>query len=304
MKTVLTWTLSSLFILTCRSELNGGDSVSTDTPELEAAGTEAVEAQEPILPTTATVTSPSALAPEAAFKRGTELMAKRQFAAALPLLEQTAAALPGTASVLWNLGLVSAELSQNDKALGYWQRYGVAQPSDWRALPKLIQAHQALGDVSARDRQIEALYDLRARPDYPDLQKSDRFCREQFSVSGLKVFAFEFFEPRSSSPVFYRFSIVDTASGKETSFTSLGSDDTTTNIERELGDVAPGARVYHLDHYAGKGHQTLAFYEEKPTYDLVRAAVLGSLQPLARPLSSSSGGTRDHSAASGSEVSP
>ena len=228
------------------------------------------------------------LGPEAAFSRGAELMQKRQFKEAVPYLKQAEKAFPTTPSVLWNLGIASAELANHAEALNYWEKYRKAKPEDWKAIPKVIQAFQAMGDTRARDREIKALYDRRAKDPDPDLRKADRFCREQFVVAGRKVFAFEVFDPQGDRRIYYRFSIIDGVSGRETSFISLGSYDATTAIARELGEIPKTARAYHIDRYEGASHQTYAHFNEKPSYETVRKATVEILGGKARAVSGSS----------------
>ena len=82
--------------------------------------------------------------------------------------------------------------------------------------------------------------------------------------------------------MYYRFSIVDEASGDETSFVSLGSYDDTTAISRELGEIPKDARVYHVDRYTGGMHETYGFFNEQPSYETVRKIVAGRLSEKPR----------------------
>jgi tetratricopeptide (TPR) repeat protein len=237
------------------------------------------------------------LTPEAAFQQGADLMEKRQFKEALQYLKKAEKAYPTSPGVLWNLGIANSELGNASEALTDWQKHRKAKPEDWKATAKVIQAHQALGDNRARDREIQGLYDLRARGKDADLRKAQRFCREQFVVAGHRLFAFEYFEPQGERRLYYRFSVVDEASGRETSYISLGSYDLTTNVLRELGEISPKGRAYHLDRYEGDTHWTYAHFNEKQPYDVVRKMVVDILQGKAKPVSSSSHGAAQHGVA-------
>jgi tetratricopeptide (TPR) repeat protein len=225
------------------------------------------------------------LGPEAAFKRGAELMEKGQFKEAVPYLKRAEKAFPTAPPILWNLGIASAELGNHAEALIYWQKYHKGEP-DWRSIPKLIQSYQAMGDLKARDRELRALYDLRASGKDPKLAAADKFCREQFVAGGQKIFAYEIFEPRGERRMYYRFSIVG-ADGRETSFIWLGSDDTTTQIMRELGKLSKTQWAFHIDRQTGGLHQTYAHFNEKPPYEVVRKAVGEIVAGKVRPVSGS-----------------
>jgi hypothetical protein len=141
----------------------------------------------------------------------------------------------------------------------------------------MVQAHQALGDNKARDRQIKDLRALRARSPNTELGTAERFCREQLVVAGRKVLVFETFEPQGPQQIFYRFAVTDDA-GKETTSLSLGSYDATTQIARDMGAIAKTGRAYHLDRYEGTNHTAYAHFNSKPSYEIVRKAVIEILQ--------------------------
>ena len=225
--------------------------------------------------------------PEAAFKRGVELMERQEFKDAIPLLKQAEKSFPDAASILWNLGIASAETRDFPEALAYWQKYRKCEPDDWRVIAKLIQTYQATGGVKSRDRELEGLYALRAAGKDSALARADKFCREQFVVEGRKVFAFEMFDPQGEHRKYYRFSVVD-ADGREAEYISLGSYDSTTAVARELGEISEKQRAYHVDRYRGDEHRTYALVYEKPSYETVRTMVADILQGKARAISGSS----------------
>jgi hypothetical protein len=102
------------------------------------------------------------------------------------------------------------------------------------------------------------------------------YCREQFRVAGLKVMAFEYFEPTGDRQVFLRFSVVR-PDGSEAFWYSLGSYEFTTGALRALKRIGKDERVFHLDQYATNFHATLAFYKFMPSYDQVRTRVVEAL---------------------------
>lgn len=227
--------------------------------------------------------------PELAFKEATALMKKGQYKDAVPYLERVQREYPDNASVLWNLGIAQAETGNHREAVKIWQRYRKITPNEWQVVAKLVQAHQAAGDIKARDEALQELYDLRKGPlNSSDIAKAERFCREQWvTATGRKVFAFEYFDPQGTRQQFFRFSVVD-AAGKEDFYISLGSYDDTTAIARELGEIAKSGRVYHVDEYSKHGHTTYALFNVKPGYDQVRTNVVNILEGKMKPISRSS----------------
>lgn len=202
--------------------------------------------------------------------------------AAIGTMELVRQALPDNANVHWNLGIWKAEVGDHAGALAAWQEYRRLEPDDWPARAKLIQAHQALGQLDARDHQRRTLFELRRKGQPPELAKADRYCREQFVAGGRKVMVFEFFEPAGPRRVFYRFS-VRAPSGGEDYWFSLGSYDATTQVAWEAGEVPRNVRLHHLDRYDAAGsHSTLGFYRGMPPYEAVRDRVRAALEDAAR----------------------
>lgn len=213
-------------------------------------------------------------------------MAKGRYKESIPFLKRAESEYPKNPSLLWNLGIANAAVAQHHDALEAWLRYMKAEPGDWKARAKVIQAYQALGDFKSRDLAITELYLSRKRGDDANLSKEKRFCREQFEIAGQRVFAFEYFEPEDPKKMFYRFSMVD-PEGKEESYISLGSYKGTVDIARELGELKKSGELYHLDKYQERAHCTYAFFKSKPSYDIVRDDVAKVMRGEMKPVSSS-----------------
>jgi tetratricopeptide (TPR) repeat protein len=193
---------------------------------------------------------------------------------AIPLLREVRASNPEIPSVLWNLGTAEAAAGDHKSAVETWAGYERVDPGDWRAIPKLIQSFESLGNEVEVARHRARLYELRSREGGDgDLREEDRYCREQFSVGEQRVFAFEHFEPGGRRAVYYTFSFL-TAAGDEAFRVSLGSYLDTNEVLWELGDLPRDKRLYHLDRYEPDGRQTLyTFFEALPPYRVVREAV-------------------------------
>jgi hypothetical protein len=62
----------------------------------------------------------------------------------------------------------------------------------------------------------------------------------------------------------------------------------TTQIARESGEIGPKDRMWHLDSYTERGHQTLGMFHAEPSYADTRKmaidAVEGKLKPAAETI--------------------
>lgn len=233
----------------------------------------------------ATETCTKGLLAEDAFRRGADLAEAGHHQAVIPCLLIAYQTYSNSPEVLWNLGIANAEVGNSADALKYWLAYRVAEPNDWQAYAKLIQTHQALGDVAARDKEREALFELRRQAvEGSEVRRAVHYCREQAKVGSQKLLTFEIFEPRGERAVYY-FSAILNTSGKEGFRISLGSYEFTNRVAHESGNLPKDKRLYHLDRYDNVGHTTFAFYEFRPTYEQFSADVKGILSGTTKPLS-------------------
>ena len=224
--------------------------------------------------------------PEALYDQAIAAATQGSIEEAVALMEKVDAVVPGHPDVLWNLGIWYAQLARHETALAAWQRYREADPVEWRARAKLIQAYQALGRTDEVERERRELLDWYAAAPADSRPQQEIFCRDQFEANGRALMGFESFAPPGERMIFFRFSVLD-AAGDEAFWYSLGSYETTTLIARQTGEIGKDARLYHLDRYDEGAHQTLGFYRELPTYEQVKQDVVGALQGEIEPVSSS-----------------
>jgi tetratricopeptide (TPR) repeat protein len=227
---------------------------------------------------------PEKMSAETAFKTAIEFMEKRDYKRAIPYLVRVQAEAPVETSVLWNLGLAYASTGEHLKAVETWESYRHIAPDDWQARAKLVQSYQALGNTKARDDEIKALYEHRNNSSDPKVNGAERFCREQTMMANRSVFVFEYFSPTGDRQQFLRFCVLN-KKGEVDYYFSLGSYDSTTEIARDLGEIAKNERLYHLDEYTDTRHRTYAFFKTKPDYDEVRSMVLRVLEGKLKPIS-------------------
>jgi len=226
---------------------------------------------------------PASPTPEEQFSKAAAFMEKSQFTEAVPILEALAREYENE-DIFWNLGLAETEIHANDKALNAWLEYRKVAPNDWRGRAKLVQAYQALGDPKARDEERAELVRLWEKGEDADLRKEATFCREQIIEANRRVFVLEYFRPAGEYRVVYSFQV--RAPGAENFHISLGSYDGTNQIGWESGTRPRSVRLYHLDLYRPKLHETYAFYDGQPSYETVRAAVMSILAGESKAMSS------------------
>ena len=226
---------------------------------------------------------------EQAFETANSLMEQRKYGEALARYKEALAVLPSDPAILFNGGLAAFSGRDYATAADLWKRGKAADPLDWHLRAKLIQAYQALGKLTERDRERRELFEMwkSGRPN--ELKTQVEYCRDQFEVKGKKVMAFELFELKGERPLRYVFSILNSTEDGEEFRISLGSYDLTVAIWRETTKPKPkdDERLFHLDGYFKWGHATYGFYAPEPSYDQVRARVVQILEGEGKPISSS-----------------
>lgn len=227
------------------------------------------------------------LAADDLFQSANALMDQKKPCEALAEYRKLVAIRPSEGA-LYNGGLAAFLCGDYKTSAELWRKLELQSPDDWQVKAKLVQAYQASGDRKARDTERESLFDMRKNGASQELKKLDFYCREQVTIAGRKVFAFEYFEMKGDRAVRYSFDVLD-ANGKEDFRISLGSYDLTNAIwaehNKELAEK--GQRLFHLDGYYKWGHATFGMYSPEPSYDEVRDEVIKILSDNAKPMSTS-----------------
>ena len=228
-------------------------------------------------------------AAEKAFKEANAFMDKRQYREALVLYKQALTHLPDDPSLLFNGGLAAYLSHDYATAVDLWKKLKELYPNDGQARIKLVQAYQALGNLTARDTERKGLFELRQSKADEELTKADYYCREQFEVAGKKLMVFEHFELKGERALRYVFTVLNEAGNGEEYRLSLGSYELTNTIWRESTKPTPkeGERLFHLDGYYKWGHATYGMYVPEPSYDAIRKVVINILEGKDKPVSSS-----------------
>ena len=194
---------------------------------------------------------------------------------------------PDNVNLNSNLGQLYQNTDQNAKAKIFFSKVIELDPTDWRAAAKIVQLNQAIGDFSERDKSIINIYNLWRKGSADELVEQGFFIREQGSIDEGKLFVLEYFELNGERAKKYVFKIQDPVSGNNKFDISLGSYDSTTQISRELGEIGPNDRVYHLDGYSQNGsHFTYAMFNSLPNYDDIKELVFDVLHEKHEAISS------------------
>lgn len=181
---------------------------------------------------------------------------------------------PNDVDLNYNLGQLYQNTSQHVKAKMYFSKVIELEPTDWKAIRKIVQLNQSIGDSSERDKAIKKIYSLWRTSNVDELVKQGFFIREQSFIESGKLFVLEYFDLRGERARKYVFKITDPVTGNNKFEISLGSYDATTRGARALDEIGPNDRLYHLDGYTPNGsHHTYAFFNSLPNYDDVRELV-------------------------------
>ncbi|MDB2438485.1 tetratricopeptide repeat protein [Hellea sp.] len=187
----------------------------------------------------------------------------------------------------YNLGQLYQNKSQHELAINQFKKVVELNPNEWRALAKLVQENEAIKDYPARDFAIEKIYDVWRENADEELKEQRFYIREQSELENGKLFVLEYFELEGERARKFVFKLQDEKTEDFKFEVSLGSYDGTTAISRELGEIGPDERIYHLDGYAPNGsHFTYAFFNTIPPYEAVKEIALKKLAGENKSISS------------------
>ena len=213
-----------------------------------------------------------------------ELMDAGRYAEAAEVSAARVREKPNEPVRLFNAGLAHALAGRQAEALGYFQGLLEIEPDDVLVASKIVQALEALNRTAEIEPAIARVREIRKRLLDRGQKVDTAFTREQFSVAGKPIMAREFYELSGERAVKWSFLILD-EKGKPIRRISLGSYDSTTQMARELGEIKPDERLYHLDDYEGPTHRTLGFYKKCPSYRETRKSVQDYLEGKSKPVS-------------------
>lgn len=195
----------------------------------------------------------------------------KKYKEALSLYEQVLEQQPENTNVIYWTSLAARQIGDNKKQVYYLEKL---KDKDGRGMgiesrETLIQAYEKLGKLEKRDSEIKELVQLYDKNKDSAYKDRKFFARDLFEVDDYKVIGFEYFDLSGEFAKKYHFF----GQNKKTQlpFTiSLGSYKGVNEFEKELGNLADGQRLYHLDGYDGKKHYTYAFYKGEPDYNDVK----------------------------------
>ena len=237
-----------------------------------ACGGPLAAAQDKAPPATQPATQPSPEVMEqarAAFAEGVEAMQADELEEAEAAFARVVELDSSATNAWYNLADLRRSLDDYEGAIEAADRVIEAEPNttDVRALK--TQMLHTLGRDEAAQACVDELLAARAAAPGGD---EPYFRREWLTVGGTRLLAVQHYELEGERAVRYVFYVVEDEKVKERY--SLGSYEMTTLISRQMGEIGPDERLFHLDYYpADGGHKTFGFYDEEPTYVAARAAV-------------------------------
>jgi tetratricopeptide (TPR) repeat protein len=214
---------------------------------------------------------------EKLFNEAVQLAGEGRLEEAYERFSQVAERQPEWGNAHYNAGLYAFLTEKYEQAVAHFAACIKLDADDWRARAKLIQTYQALGKTEEREAQRAELFKRHSESDDEQFAAQRYYCRDQFTVEKLRVFVFEYFEPKLPYKTIYSAAAVSDES-KPPDFTiSMETPDMTTEVAREMGEIGADERIYSIDGYFDNGnkHMTYALLKKQPTYDEFREWVTG-----------------------------
>ena len=230
-----------------------------------------------------------ALAPKRAdgpFRAGLLLVEMGKKDQAIEMFAQATRADPTQSAPFYNLGHLLHDKGRLAEAARAFRNMLKIKPESWRAIVKLVQVHQALGQLKQRDATREELLKLRRSGKSASLKSASMYARDMFKVGKKDLSAYEHFELTGAMAVRYTFYVIKPGTDTMDYKITLGSYEMTNAVLRAQGRLKKGQRVFHLDMYRGGGHGLYRMFMSEPSYDEVKALVQGVVEGKVKPLSS------------------
>lgn len=222
-----------------------------------------------------------------AFEEGLRLMRAGDYAGARKQFLAASAADPDADGPLYNAGAAAYGAGDYPGAAASWEKLAARRPADWRVRESLVQAWQAAGDSAKRDAARQALRGMKRAGRDRELAAAEFFCRERFTEGNRTVMALEYFELTPPKGKIYSFVVSAPGGAAPDYVVSLGSYESTTQVARQMKEIGPEERLFHLDAYlADNSHETLGMFKKRPGYEEVRNMVTSYMRGGLKALTS------------------
>lgn len=224
---------------------------------------------------------------QACYKLALNYMDADQAAKAYPLLLDSVKTQPDNVNVHYNFGQLCQNMGKSEEALTAFRKVVELDPNEWRAIEKLVQLNQALGNLKERDAARQLVFDLRTSGNVKALNEEPLYIRDQFTCEGQLVMTCEYFEMKGERAIRYSFVITNEMGENGKYRITLGSYDTTNDFAERQGKNKLGERTFHLDGYYPDGaHRTFSFFQGEPDYETVKGLVVKILEGKMHAISS------------------
>lgn len=210
--------------------------------------------------------------------RAVELYSSGDYAKALILLKDRLHREPSDLNIRFMVAQTMFMLGDYDNALSEWLKVEeVTRNSNLVVKEKLIQTYEQLNQPKEVETRVQALLKLREETNVAEYKQKKLFCRDQFSVDGVKFMGFQYFGfPDSSDTYFVIFQLDN--NGDIASKFKFWSSDFTNAISKELGELPADQRLYHIDEYRSRSKINHLHTTVKLSYRQFKDRVLNKIK--------------------------
>ncbi len=207
------------------------------------------------------------------------LIAARRYEEALDILDQVVARDPDSVQASEFASIAASRAGLFERATVYLENLVRLMPRDLGTRFAHLQGLVFAGDRAGHDRAREAFVKYWRESDDSEVKNWPFFPIEVYRGQTFDIRAMQYFELFGPNPILYKF-LITRRDSSSAGFISLGSYEKINQIEKEIGRLPDGVRLFHLDGYSPSethqygSHYTYAFYEGEPSYWDIRDIVI------------------------------
>jgi tetratricopeptide (TPR) repeat protein len=206
----------------------------------------------------------------AKLREGMAAFQQRNYARALAIYREVAAAAPSNVFAYNMIGNCAQEMKDYPAAIAGFERALELQPDEWHNIAGLLRSYSLSGMTKERDLELDHVRELKRKGTLP---ADFSYIRDMFEIGEKRVLVSEFF-PELGGRFHYRYWFnLYNAENQMLYRVALESDDADqwTWAKEHPKEAGEGQRKFSLDTYAQQSHGLIKFYDGEPDYAKVRA---------------------------------
>jgi hypothetical protein len=215
----------------------------------------------------------TAVAQNSTLDKANEAFDKHDFKTALVLYEKVLEKETDNLDVIMWASQAAKKERENEKQISLLRLLVKKDSKRLKGRKLLIKALEENNQTVECETEIKELISVWKLQSDEVKKKETYFSRDYFTVGEYNVGVFQYYKLKGEMAKRYHF-LVQKGKNTQPYAITLGSYDSTTQIERELGNIKSHERVWHLDGYTGKQHFTYAFFNKELTYLEVKEMVI------------------------------